>query len=247
VVLSGYGRDEVLLHRRWHPDVPVYAGRERRPLLEQARTEGAEVVVMDDGFQHRAAPRDLDLVLVAAEHAFPGRVLPWGRYREPARALGRADVLVVTRRSAGVAQARALERRARMVMGNLPSAGAVLAPHGWLDISGAPASEPEGPVLALASVASPDAFLQAVRGMLPGTDVRLREFPDHHGYSDEELRALLGEAHGRTLVTTEKDAVKLAAFGWVPDSTRVLEARIRWDWDEDRVRRALDQLVGASR
>lgn len=246
VVSSGYGRDEVLLHRRWHPDVPVYAGRERRPLLERARDEGAEVAVLDDAFQHRRAPRDLDLVLLAAEHPFPGRLLPRGRYRETARALGRADVLVVTRRTASVEEARALEDQARPFGADAPSAGARLAPDGWLDLGGAPAAPPAGPVLAVASVASPEAFLENVRVMLPGTDVILRGFRDHHDYSESELRMLLEEAGGRTLVTTEKDAVKLAAFDFMPERTRVVDARIRWDWGEDGVRAALDRLVGAS-
>ena len=246
VVLSGYGRDEVLLHRRWHPQVPVYAGRERRPLLERARREGAEIAVLDDAFQHRRAPRDLDLVLLAAEHGLPGRLLPRGRYREPPTSLRRADLLVVTRRSGSVDEARALERQAILLGAGAPSAGVRLSPEGWLDLGGDPAPAPVGPVLAVASVASPGEFLGTVRGMLPGTDVGLRGFPDHHDYSEDDIRRILREAHGRTLVTTEKDAVKLAEFDTLPAYTRVVDARIRWDWGENRVRTALDALVGGS-
>ena len=56
------------------------------------------MAVLDDGFQHRAARRDVDIVLLAAEQGADGPLLPRGRFREPMSALSRADAIVVTRK-----------------------------------------------------------------------------------------------------------------------------------------------------
>ncbi|MEX2473261.1 MAG: tetraacyldisaccharide 4'-kinase [Gemmatimonadota bacterium] len=243
VVLSGYGEDEVLLHRRWHPDVPVFAGPDRSALLREARDGGAVVAVLDDGFQHRGAPRDLDMVLVAAEHRFPGRVMPRGRYREPPASLARADLVVITRRTADDARVRAHQEEVARQAPSCVTACATLTPDRWLDVHGRAASPPEGPLLALASVARPEGFVEAVRVALPGTDVVLRAFPDHHAYSEQDVRRAIREAPDRTVVATEKDAVKLEPLSATPPDTRILSSRISWDLGEAEVRAAIEAVA----
>ena len=88
------------------------------------------------------------------------------------------------------------------------------------------------PAKTLTSVAEPEAFLQTVRAAAPGTDVRLRGFPDHHEYTEADARRIVGDAAGRTIVTTEKDAVKLVRLDGVPASARVVAMRLHWDWGE---------------
>ena len=100
LVSRGYGRDELALHGRWNPAVPVVASPDRAGAAREAARRGADVAVLDDGFQHRRLARDADVVLLAAEERFPGRMLPAGPYREPSRALRRADLIVVTRKAA---------------------------------------------------------------------------------------------------------------------------------------------------
>lgn len=243
VVLSGYGEDEVLMHRRWHPEVPVFAGPDRSALLREARDGGAVVAVLDDGFQHRRAPRDLDMVLVAAEHRFPGRLMPRGRYREPPASLARADLVVVTRRTADDAQVGAHQEEVARHAPSCVTASATLTPDRWLDVHGRAASPPEGPVLALASVARPEGFVEAVRAALPGTDVVLRAFPDHHDYSEQDVRRAIRDAPGRTVVATEKDAVKLERLSATPPDTRILSSRILWNSGEAEVRAAIEAVT----
>lgn len=108
LLLRGYGDDEVRLHRHWSPDVPVMVGADRVAAARRAREAGAAIAVLDDGFQHRRLARSLDVVLVAAGDPVPGAVLPRGPYREPFRALRRADVVVVTRRTEPAETARAV-------------------------------------------------------------------------------------------------------------------------------------------
>lgn len=114
ILLRGYGSDEAELHAAWNPDVPVEVDPDRVSAAHRARARGCDVAVLDDGFQHRAVDRILDVVLVSAEDPIPGAVLPRGPYREPLSALRRADVVVVTRRSGGsdVAHMRAADLEA---------------------------------------------------------------------------------------------------------------------------------------
>jgi len=240
IAVSGYGADEVSLHRRWHPGRPVVAARDRRTAIRQVLDEGARVVVLDDGFQHRAVARDLDIVLLAAEHRFPGPLLPSGPYREPPEALARADLVVVTRRTASAEHAREVAATVGRHWPQIPVAVAALEPGRWLTLGGGVAEPPRGSLLAVAAIARPKTFLAAVRAAAaPGTDVALRGFRDHHAYTDDDLRRLRIEAAGRTLVVTEKDAVKLVERSGLPDTVRVLGSVLTWDFGEDLVTGAL--------
>ncbi|MDX1645734.1 MAG: tetraacyldisaccharide 4'-kinase [Longimicrobiales bacterium] len=113
LLLRGYGDDEVRLHRRWSPRVPVEVGPDRLAGARRLRDEGVDVVVLDDGFQHRRLARALDIVLLAVGDRVPGAVLPRGPYREPLEALRRAHVVVVTRRQESPRQVDALLDRLR--------------------------------------------------------------------------------------------------------------------------------------
>ena len=248
LILSGYGEDEVLLHRRWHPEVAVMADPRRASALEMARAGGAAVAVLDDGFQHRAVARDLDIVLLAAEHPFPGRLLPRGPYREPAKSLLRADAVVITRRTATPADVGRLAAAVERIAPGALTASVAISPHDWLDVHGRAGSPPEGPVLAVSALARPETFAGALRIALgEGTDIRTRGFPDHHEYTEDDMRRIRAEAEGegRTIVATEKDAVKMARLTSTPESVRVLRSRIDWDWGEGAMHALLDRVVGS--
>ena len=245
VLLRGYGSDEVLLHRRWTPNARVIPGADRVRTAGEAVERGATVAVLDDGFQHRRVARALDLVLVAAEHPFPGRLLPRGPYREPVSALARADLVIVTRRTAG-------DRTVERLLGHLAQAAPGktgpllrLAPSGWTTLDGESAEDPRGPLLAATSVAGPGHFAQVVR-RLTGEQVTLRTYPDHHEFDRNDANEILREAAGRTVVTTEKDAVKLAPLGALPPASRVLTLAVELERGGDIIERALDGVFGTS-
>lgn len=85
--------------------------------------------------------------------------------------------------------------------------------------------------------------MAAVRVALPGTDVVLRAFPDHHVYSEQDVRRALREAPDRTIVATEKDAVKLERLSATPPDTRILSSRIVWDGGEADARAAIEAVA----
>lgn len=174
-----------------------------------------KVLLLDDGFQHRALHRDLDLLLLDGVRGWGnGRLLPRGDLREPQEGAARAHALVVTRAGRVVDRAAVEAWWARFGSGG---------PIFWLDfrivalrewLSGAriPLPRPElHPVYAWCGLGHPEAFhrdLQAAGLTLAGS----RDFPDHAGLAPRHLAALSLEAQARgakLLVCTEKDAVKL--------------------------------------
>ena len=245
ILLRGYGRDEVLLHRRWTPEALVVVGADRVRSAREAERAGAEAIVLDDGFQHRRLARDLDLVLVAAEHPFPGRILPRGPYREPAGALARADLVVVTRRTAGDRQVEEALERVQVASGGRAGPVLRLAPAGWTTLEGRDATPPVPPLFAVTSVAGPELFRDSLAS-LSGEPVALLAFPDHHEFDEADARRMIEEARGRVLVVTEKDAVKLAPLGMLPDDTRVLVLSVEPERDASLLERAIDRIAAAT-
>jgi 3-deoxy-D-manno-octulosonic-acid transferase len=155
----------------------------------------ANVLLLDDGFQHRRLHRDFDLVLVDAAWPFPGLdVPPVGLLREPLEALGRADAILLTRTERG----RGYARLRRL----LPEGTAVFEAEEELTLSRE--VDPED-ALAFCGLGNPGSFRLSLERLGLGT-LPLRSFSDHHAYTRAEQEALRLEAHW--LVTTAKDAAK---------------------------------------
>jgi tetraacyldisaccharide 4'-kinase len=238
----GYGDDELRLHRRWNPGAVVEANADRLAAARRAHHRGAEVAVLDDGFQHRRLARDVDVVLLAAEDPFPGRMLPRGPYREPADALERADAVIVTRRTAPSGAASALGETIARRYAPAAVASLALLQGSWLTLEGRPAKPPEGAILAVAGIARPEAFRSQVADAT-GTDPGFVAFPDHHAYTAAEAGVLRRRAGTRTLVVTEKDAVKLEQYANELGSVRVLGMRLAWESGETEVRNLVAALA----
>ncbi len=213
IVLRGYGDDEPLVHRTLNPGVPVLIDPDRVQGAVKAAALGADVVVLDDAFQHRAAARVADVVLVSADQ-WPNRwrLLPAGPAREPLVALRRATVAVVTRKAATPEQAHAVARALERAAPGVPVAVAHLAPHDARDASGgrqALASLSGRSPLAITSIADPRAF--AAQLVLAGIAPQLAVFADHHEFSEDEVSRLAREASAAGgAICTLKDHVKLA-------------------------------------
>jgi tetraacyldisaccharide 4'-kinase len=251
VVSRGYGEDEIALHRRWHPQVVLTANPDRVAAALEAVDQGADVVVLDDGFQHRALARDADIVLVSAHDPFPPRLLPRGPWREPLGSLQRASLVLVTGKGdEGVRSGEDL----LMVLHDLPQHPplgrvGILASR-WTTLGGESAQPPEPgeEVLVVASIAHPQELERMLReaglgGGPEGPSLALLAYPDHHAYSEAQVGRILERAGGRRIVTTEKDAVKLAAFAPLVEAVpapRVLTLRVDPAPGVDRL---LDRLL----
>jgi tetraacyldisaccharide 4'-kinase len=212
------GDEPLLLARRLGPQ-RVVVGRKRHAAALRALSQRPNLrcLLLDDGFQHRALHRDLDLLVLDGVRRWgDGRLLPLGDLREPMDSAGRAQALVVTR------AARVPDRAEVEVWWATHGSG---GPIFWVDFvlgvlrrwdSGTVASQPdppEGPAFAWCGLGHPEAFYADL--LLAGYPwAGSYSFPDHGGPSPADLRRLqaLARAEGAGwLVCTEKDAVKLSA------------------------------------
>lgn len=186
----------------------VVVGSDRAAGVRKASELGADVAVLDDGFQHRRLARDLDVVLLDAAEPFGnGRLLPAGPLREPPAALFRAGIVVLTRAdAAGAADGESSVRALRLPA---PIVRAVHAPAGFSIAGGGTAPAPARAV-AFAGIARPASFRESLRET--GVEVvSFRAFPDHHPYRPAEVLPLFETARreGVAVVTTRKDRVRL--------------------------------------
>ncbi len=218
--------DEPLEMARRLPGIPVVVDADRVRGGREAIRRGADVLVLDDGFQHLRLKRDLDLVLLDAGDPWGGgRLPPLGRLREPLTALQRADAVLVSKVPRNWRPCvAAIEHRLQQVAPRLPVFVARLQPSrvrdgdgGW---QGAEVLAGRR-VFAFAGLGRPEGFTATLAES--GAEVAgSRWFPDHHRYSGHDLAevAVAAAAEGAVPVTTGKDAVKLPrdAAVWIVET-----------------------------
>lgn len=224
------GDEPILLARRL-PKAVVVVSENRIEGARKAAELGAELLLLDDAFQHLAIRRDLDVVLIDCADPLGGGLPPFGRSREPASALSRADLFVLTGCERDSAEnAEALLRRWNR---NAPIFHARTRFSGWFDERGESVADARvvgQRSIAIASIAGPERFRATLREA--GTDpASFFCFRDHHFYSDADVRRIEAAARSTgasVLLTTEKDHVKLVGKFDFP----VVAARIEPDFRE---------------
>ena len=166
------------------------------------RAFGATVHLLDDGFQHLALARNIDLVLVSADD-LGDRPMPMGRLREPVGALAAADAIIID----AAESARAIaDARGKPTFHLRRSLG----PPAPID-SAARHTSVDGPVLALAGIAGPERFTRSLE-QAGYTVAQSLVFADHHAYTTRDVATIVAAAAAagaHTIVTTMKDAVRL--------------------------------------
>jgi tetraacyldisaccharide 4'-kinase len=207
--------DEPYLLASRLPGVLVVAGSDRLAGASAAADLGVDVVILDDGFQHRRLARDLDIVLIDSHSTLDSeRLLPAGALREPVSGLRRAGMIVLTRTAADKDYSE-LESSIRRFNRSAPILLSRHRPAGLFDMRGAPAPYPERAVL-FCGIGRPELFRRDIESL--GIEVTLfRDYPDHHPYTSRdinELRRLASD--GATLITTEKDLARLGTAEDLP-------------------------------
>ena len=206
--------DEPSLLARACPGVSVIVDPDRVAGAERAIAEGAKVLVLDDGFQHRRLARDLDIVAIDATLPFGyGRPLPAGLLREPLDVLARAHAAVITRSDlVPPNQLDQIERTLRRINPRLEIARAIHAPTA--------VHMPNNRALSLADLAgkriyafcglgNPDAFFQTLTALgayLVGTAA----FDDHHACTKDDVRQI-----GQRAEAAKADIILTAEKNWL--------------------------------
>jgi tetraacyldisaccharide 4'-kinase len=199
---AAVGDEAVLLAAR--SGTPVIACPDRVRAAQRAIELGAQVIVSDDGLQHLALARDVEIAVIDASRALGnGYLLPAGPLREPAGRLARLDALVlnVDGHSSGASATPFGAQPLIMRLG-----GDRLYPLHGTSPAVALASWCGRRVHAIAGIGNPERFFAYLRS--EGLEVVPHPFPDHHRYRAPELEF----AEPLPLLMTEKDAVKCRAF-----------------------------------
>jgi tetraacyldisaccharide 4'-kinase len=199
------------------PGVPVIVGACRFRAGQVAIEQGADILLLDDGFQHRALYRDVDIVLLDKERPLGnGRLLPGGSLREAPQALRRADIVVMTGTAAPVGQGLSPARQ--KLLAQVPHLfHAAHKAQAIMDGSGVelPLDFLQGKrVYAFAGIGRPLSFRRTIE-TLGAVITGFAVFPDHHCYQASELATITGEAaqtRSDIILTTEKDGVRLGGF-----------------------------------
>ena len=212
--------------------LPTWVAKDRAAGARAAVAAGAQVILLDDGFQNPALAYDLSIVVVDAQIGFGnGRVIPAGPLREPVQVgMARADVVLSIGEDAAQAKFAA------------KWSDAVCVPHvtGHLEPLATGLSFKGLAVLAFAGIGHPEKFFRTLKVM--GADIRMAHaLSDHQPLSDALMARMLREARamGAQVVTTEKDAVRL------PPTLRaqVMTVRLRVaDWAQ--IDAQLDRVLG---
>jgi tetraacyldisaccharide 4'-kinase len=229
VAMRGYGSprgrgdlsDEAQEYQRGFANLPIVARPDRArglaELFAGARGQSVNVVVLDDGFQHRRLARSLDIVLVDATRSpFEDRLLPAGWLREPVSSLARAHVVVITR-----ADGPGAEGLATRIREYAPRAVVAAARHAWRGLRLAdPTDSPLScewlrgkRVVAACAIGNPSAFLAQAQACIGAEPVAAMVRKDHDPFSAatvNELIRLARETNAEAVLVTEKDWSKLA-------------------------------------
>lgn len=229
------GNDEKMVLDRLCPNVPHLQQRDRVASGRQlVRDHNCNVLILDDGFQHRRLHRDLDVVLIDALQPWGfGHILPRGLLRESLSGLRRADLIVITRADQCSDSARrALKAELQGVRGSSDCVEIAFAPTRLLGLDGntQPTDSVSGQqALAFCGIGNPDGFRQTLASL--GTSAELQVFPDHHHYQPADLDAVAQQARSSSVpyvLTTLKDLVKIAPAAWAGPPLYAVEIGVRF-------------------
>ena len=247
IVLRGYGEDEPLVHKSLNPEIEVVVCKDRVRGIREAVACGADVVVLDDAFQHRRAARDLDVVLISADGwRGDATLLPAGPWREPLSAARRASMVIITAKTAGTGKIEKVQRALAAVAPSVPQAVMRLR-LGDLRSTTTGQTMPlaalsDAKVYAIAAVANPETFFEQLEAA--GATVAGAPFSDHHDFTRRETAGIAAAAESADFVVcTLKDAVKLGPL-WPPERASLwyVSQRVTVEEGASRLEQALDRI-----
>jgi len=247
------GNDEKRVLDRLCPGVPHLQQRDRVSSARRAVSEfGCNVLLLDDGFQHRRLHRDLDLVLVDALRPWGyEHLLPRGLLRESLSGLKRADVVLITRADqCSTTELAALRERLRQIRGCDECVEIAFAPQRLVDLNwnAQPIDISAGKnAFAFCGIGNPTGFRQTLRSL--GVECgQFQPFPDHHHFSISDLNQLADRAlemSADVVFTTQKDLVKIKESDWHGPPLFAVEIGVRFLSGESILQSHLNQVISA--
>lgn len=221
ILTRGYGQDEVKELQKKLPDVPVLVGRDRiRTAREAVKKHQADIILLDDGFQHIRLHRAVDIVNINTTMPFGSSALiPKGTLREPIENLSRADVFILTKSNIGFKNIPWIRQKLQAIQPKATVFEAVHHPIQFMDFRRnrfLPLSEVKGKkVAAISAIGDPFSFEKTVEGL--GAEISLAaRFDDHHWFTEAELVDFAKKVKDiggiKDVITTEKDFYRMESL-----------------------------------
>ncbi|MFC1624268.1 tetraacyldisaccharide 4'-kinase [Candidatus Omnitrophota bacterium] len=222
VLIRGYGNDEADLLSKLVPGVVVASGKDRVKTGQGTITgHSVDTILLDDGFQYRRLKRDLDIVCIDATDPFGnGWAIPMGSMREGLRGLERADIFLITKVDLveDGNRLKELEHRLRTINPKATLAKSIHSPRYFYRLTDEKiidAGELKDKKLILVSaIGSPRSFEKIISNLGLSTEKHFI-FRDHYWYKKkdlEKIRSYCTQSGINTVITTEKDAIRLKAI-----------------------------------
>ena len=209
---SAESGDEAYLHAL-NLKVPVAVSKDRYKGAVYLRDVcKVDIIIMDDGFQHRKLTKDKNIILIDATNPFGGNdYLPKGRLRESLESLKRADELIITK--SNYVNSESLEKiKQRLSKYEKKISIATFSEENFYNMNGEEKElsiVKDKKILIFSSIANPKIFYETVKRLEP-SEIEEIKFEDHHLYKSEEIKNISEKGKDYDyIVTTEKDIVKI--------------------------------------
>jgi len=210
--VNSIGDEPMQYHNKF--DIPVAVGEDRVEAIPKILFEkpSTDMIIMDDGFQHRAVRPFLSILLTGFSNPFTSDYLiPSGRLREPRKEAHRSDVIIVTKCDQNLSddQMDDMVQKIGIYSGNIPVFFTGITYCDALPLFNKSELPKNGEVILLTGIADPEPLISYI-----GQHWKLRKhlrYPDHHMYSESEIRNIANEQKdlGIPVITTEKDTIRL--------------------------------------
>ena len=241
------GDESYQIYRKFGPDITLAVCENRVEGIRQMReiNPGLNMIILDDAFQHRYVKPSVSIILTEYNRPiFKDKLLPYGRLRESARALNRADMVVVTKCPPDIKpmQYRIFEENLNLfpfqkLYFSTFDYGRLIPVFDGTDARtpSLSALDPGTNILAVSGIANPRPFVKYLRKSK--AKVKLKRFGDHHNFSEPDMARITSEFDAlpgdrKFIVTTEKDAVRLRSNPYFPERLRdkifYLPVRVRF-------------------
>ncbi len=256
ILTRGYGKDENVMMRDELPDVRVITGQDRLKSALEALNSGLDVAILDDGFQHRRLRRDLDVLLLDAGTAIGnGCLLPRGILRERPEAMGRADIIIVTKSDT-------IDSPGKDRLGGILARYAAGKPVVYVRHRPVRLSDVTGAVYGIEEASARRALLVSgiadsgyFRLMVEGLGARVvgeKAYTDHYRYGQADILDISRSArlnNADMIIMTRKDIVKVRRLdvSSIEDKLFVLDIEVEVNEGKEHLLAGLDRLFAAKR
>ena len=215
------GDEPMQFFKKFKDHCEIYVSEVREKALAIIDKNNVSYALLDDAFQNRGIKKFLDIMLSSARKPFyEDNVFPYGRLRELRYNANRADIIIFTKCNREISKNEVdlhIEKSRKYVNKNIPILFSYFEYEKPVKLFGKRITDN---ILILSSIAYPEEFYNYVKSKYSVVDIF--KFADHHTYSRNDISDILKKADkGITLLTTEKDAVKLCEFGELLSSYNV--------------------------